>query len=107
MTRKAPLWWACLCLLPLLASCGLLPRKHVVSRPITIELPTLVYRPIPHQLTTPIVPPPQPSLLCVLNGQAAVCVLDALATIPAWDAALQMCNADRSKVRTLGATDGQ
>jgi hypothetical protein len=67
----------------------------------------MVYQPIPDALTAPLLPPPRPSLLCELGGAPAVCVLDALATIPAWDVALQMCNADRVKVRTLGKTDGQ
>lgn len=67
----------------------------------------MAYRPIPDALTAPIPAPRAPPLLCLLDGSPAFCVLDALATIPAWDTALQTCNADRATVRTLGKTDGQ
>ena len=79
----------------------------MLSRPIAIDVPVIAYRPIPDALTAPILAPPRPPLLCELQGVAAVCVLDALATIPAWDAVLQTCNADRLTTRLLGKTDGQ
>jgi hypothetical protein len=63
------------------------------------------YRSMPAELTAPLLAPPAPRLLCLLNGQAAMCLLDALATLPAYEAALQVCNADRRRVALLGATD--
>jgi len=67
-----------------------------------------VYTPLPRELTDPIPAPPAPLLFCALpDGTPAGGVLDALATIPAWDAALGMCNADRARAAALGKTDGQ
>lgn len=71
-------------------------------------MPVPAYRPLPAALTAPIPAPPAPLLDCRdANGRAAVCVLDALATIPAWQSALDACNADRRRAAALGATDGQ
>jgi hypothetical protein len=84
-----------------------MPHKQVLSRPIAIDVPVVAYRPIPDALTAPILKPQRPPLLCNLLGIPTVCVLDALATIPAWDAAVDLCNADRLKTRLLGKTDGQ
>lgn len=103
-------WLVCLCLLPSLASCGLFARRPAPAplvRTEVLSVPTIAYRPLPSALTVQLLPPPPPPLLCELDGTAAVCVLDALATIPAWDAALQACNADRRKAAVLGAANGQ
>ena len=105
-TRHAPRWLACLCALPLLTSCGLFKRPAVVTRVQTIEVPVIAYRPIPAALTSPIVKPPRPPLLCELDGASVMCALDVIATIPSWDAAVDLCNADRLKLRLLGVTDG-
>lgn len=108
MISIASRWQTCLFALPLLASCGLLPpRKQIVSRPQLIEVPVIAYRQIPDALTAPLLPPPEPPLLCVLNAKASLCVLDALATIPAYQSSLDLCNSDRAKVRMLGKTDAQ
>lgn len=104
--HRASRWLACLCALPLLTSCGLIRRPAVVTRVQTVEVPVIAYRPIPAELTAPIPKPPRPPLLCELDGRAVMCVLDALATIPAWDAAVELCNEDRRKTRLLGGTDG-
>lgn len=77
-----------------------------MTRVQTIEVPVIAYRPIPAELTAPIPKPPRPPLLCELGGVPVMCALDAIATIPAWDAALGLCNADRLKTRLLGETDG-
>lgn len=102
-------WLLCLFALPLLASCGLRASKpsQVVTRPIVIEVPVYVYRQLPDALTDPILPPPAPPAMCFLDGQSFVCALDALALLPAYDALLEMCNADRRTAALLGRTDAQ
>ena len=99
----------CLFALLSLASCGLLKSKpvQVVTRPITIEVPVPVYQPLPDALTAPLMKPPAPPALCFLGEQSFVCALDGLAQIPAYDALLDMCNADRRRASLLGRTDGQ
>ena len=68
----------------------------------------IAYRPLDSALTSPIPEPPAPPALCIDDrGEPGVCVLDGLATIPAWRATLQMCNRDRARAAVLGATDGQ
>ena len=42
---------------------------------------------------------------CIYAGQPAVCVLDALATIPLWRAALEQANHDRADVGKLGGSN--
>lgn len=107
-TLMLPRWLACLCLLPWLASCGLFqPRPAPPPRTEIIEVPTIAYQPLPGALTAPIPGPPAPPLACRDGAQAVPCVLDALATIPAWQAALDLCNADRRRAAALGVTDGQ
>jgi hypothetical protein len=71
-------------------------------------VPTIAYRPLPRELTTPIPAPPAPAANCVdAQGRPAVCALDGLLTIPTWEALWQNCNADRAKAALLGTTDGQ
>ena len=107
-TPMRPRWLACLCLLLLLSSCGLVSRNAPAPlvRTEVLSVPTIAYRPLPAALTAPLPTPPLPPLLCELEGAPAVCALDALAQIPAWDATVQMCNADRRRAALLGATDG-
>jgi hypothetical protein len=77
------------------------PRTEVLTVPVP------AWRPLPDILTAPLLPPPAPPARCVLEGRPAVCVLDALALLPAWEAQLATCNADRARAALLGATDGQ
>ena len=110
MTPIAKRWLVCLCAPLWLASCGLLQRKPVpvVTRPEVISVPKIAYRPLPHELTAPIQPPLAPPALCVdSNGQALVCALDGLLTIPSWQATLDTCNKDRARSALHGVTDGQ
>ncbi|KAB2901267.1 MAG: hypothetical protein F9K31_02460 [Dokdonella sp.] len=72
-----------------------------------VSVPVMVYRPLPAALTAPIPPPPAPPARCTLDGAGAVCVSDALALLPMWQAALEMCNADRARAALLGRSDGQ
>lgn len=109
---KTLLWLrslACLCLLPWLTSCGLIsrPAPAPLVRAEVLSVPTIAYRKLPDALTDPLLAPPLPPLLCELDGTAAVCVLDGLAQLPAWQAFGEMCNADRRKAALLGTTDGQ
>jgi hypothetical protein len=78
-----------------------------VTHSEAIEVPVPAWKPIPDKLTAPILPPPAPPARCVLDGQPAICVLDALATIPLYQADIDQCNADRATTALLGATDGQ
>lgn len=79
-----------------------------VTRAEIVYVPIPAYTPLPVELTNPIAEPPAPLLGCSDGaGWPAVCVADALATIPAWRATLQMCNRDRARAAVLGATDGQ
>jgi hypothetical protein len=80
----------------------------VITRTELISVPTFAYRQLPDSLTAPIPAPPAPLLNCADGkGWPEVCVIDALATIPAWQATLQLCNGDRAKSALLGTTDGQ
>lgn len=98
---------ACLCALLSLTACGLLPQRPTVTRTVTVEVPLIAYRPLPRELTTPLPAPLPPSRNCVdAAGASAVCVLDALATIPRYQAVIGLCNADRARAALLGATDG-
>jgi len=107
-TPPALRWPLCLFVLLSLASCGLRANKPaVVTRPVTIEVPVIAYRPLPDALTAPLMKPPAPPALCFLDGQSFVCALDALALLPAYDAIVDMCNADRARAALLGRTDGQ
>lgn len=104
-------WRVFLCVLPLLASCGLLTRKApqpTVTRTEIVYVPQTAYKALPIDLTSPIPEPPEPLFTCD-DGKGAprLCVLDALATIPAYQGALQLCNSDRARAALLGATDGQ
>ena len=102
-TLIAPRSIACLCALLSLASCGLLPqRAPVVTRTELVQVPVPAYRPLPHELTDPLAEPPAPLPAC----GGLVCVPAALATIPAYQAALGLCNADRARAALYGATDG-
>lgn len=104
-------WIACLCALPWLAGCGLLrtkPSPPPVPTTEVVRVPELAYVPLPRALTDPIAPPPAPAVLCTdAAGQPAVCVIDALATIPQWRDALDTCNSDRARAAVLGSSDGQ
>lgn len=62
------------------------------------------WRDMPATLTQPLAEPPAPPLLCMLNKQAVPCLIDAVATIPAYQATLRICNADRRRVDLLGRT---
>ncbi len=98
----------CLCALGLLASCGLLPPKP--QAPIThtefLTVPVPAYRRLPTTLTDPLVLPPRPLLDCSDgHGAPALCVTDALATIPSYQALVDTCNRDRAKSAALGETD--
>lgn len=106
-TPTALCWLASLYALLLLTGCGLWRPAPTVTRTEVIAVPSIAYRPLPDALTTPIPAPPSPPLLCEWNGQAAVCVIDALATLPAWRAALEAANADRRRAAILGGSDGQ
>ncbi len=110
-TRNAPRLLASLYVLPLLASCGLLPSKPVqpvVTRTEIVTVSVPAYQPLPSDLTSPIPEPPAPLLACTdSQGRPAVCVLDALATIPAYQAVIAVCNGDRARAALLGVTDGQ
>lgn len=100
-------WLLCLCVLPSLIACGLLPKRPaVVTRPEVIEVPMLAYRPLPDALTQPLSPPPAPPRRCQSQGRAVPCVDAVIATIPAWQAILDQCNADRRRSALLGTTDG-
>lgn len=81
------------------------PAERVV-RTEFVEVPVIAYQPLPGVLTAPIPAPPQPPARCTWGEAPAVCVLDALATLPAWEAALGMCNADRRRAASLGRSDG-
>jgi hypothetical protein len=95
----------------LLASCGLLQRKApqpTVTRTELVYVPVPAYKLLPSELTAPIPDPPAPLFTCD-DGKGAprLCVLDALAQIPAYQGALQLCNSDRARAALLGTTDGQ
>lgn len=99
-----------LCALPLLSSCGLFKAKPqpVITRTETVMVPVPAYKPLPHELTAPIPMPPRPLLNCADGkGWPAICVPDALATIPAYQAAIGQCNDDRRRAALFGVTDGQ
>lgn len=73
-----------------------------------MRVPEVAYVPLPRELTMPIAAPPAPAALCTdARGAPAVCVIDALATIPAWRDALGVCNSDRARAGVLGTSDGQ
>lgn len=94
----------------MLAGCGLLPQRSAapITRTELVQVPVPAYRPLPHELTDPIAAPPAPLLNCSDgNGWPAICVPDALATIPAYQAALGLCNADRRRAALYGAADAQ
>ena len=94
----------CLCVLLLLTGCGLAKKPLVVSRPSVIKVAMPTFRTIPESLTTLLSEPPAPPLLCILNDQAVPCLIDVLATIPAYQATLRLCNADRQRTALLGRT---
>ncbi len=78
----------------------------MVSRPEIIEVPRVAYRPLPPALTAPLAEPAAPPARCVVAGAPAICVLDALAMIPLYQAALRTANDDRARAELLGRTDG-
>jgi hypothetical protein len=103
-------WLVCLCAPLWLASCGLLQHKPVpvTTRTEIISVPTITYRPLPHELTAPLLAPLAPAAACVdAKGEPLVCALDGLLTIPDWEAILGTCNTDRARAALLGTTDGQ
>jgi len=77
-----------------------------VSRPEIIEVPRVAYRPLPPELTAPIAEPAAPPARCVADGKPAICVIDALSVIPAYQAKLRAANSDRASAALLGRTDG-
>lgn len=95
----------------MLASCGLLPRKApqpTVTRTELVYVPVRTYRPLPIALTSPLMEPPAPLFTCDDGaGAPRLCVLDALAAIPAYQATVQQCNSDRARAALFGATDEQ
>lgn len=100
-TPTAPCLLALLCLLPWLGGCGL-AKRQVLVRPQLIEVPVARYVPVPAAYTAPLPEPSEPEKHCVYREQPAVCVLDALATIPLWRAQLEKANHDRAAVKQLG-----
>jgi hypothetical protein len=73
---------------------------------LTVETPA--YKPTPHELTGPIMPPPRPPAYCAdSEGGPLICAVDGLATIPSYENALDLCNRDRVRAEFLGRTDGQ
>ena len=91
----------------MLSSCSLLaPKPTVISRPDIIEVPKLAYVPLPLALTAPVAPPHKPEARCEFKGKPAICVLDALMTIPEFRAAIDAANHDRAAAALLGKTDG-
>jgi hypothetical protein len=78
----------------------------VVSKPEIVEVPRVAYRPLPPELTAPLAEPAMPIARCVADGKPAICVIDALATIPLYQAALRTANDDRARAALLGRTDG-
>jgi len=103
-TPMVPLLLASLCLPPLLGGCGP-ARPQVLVRPQIIEVPVTRYVPVPPEYAAPIAAPAVPEKRCTYHGQPAVCVLDALATIPLWRAALEQANHDRADVGKLGGSN--
>lgn len=100
----------CLCALLSLASCGLFQHKPtpVVTRTEIVTVSVPAYKPLPRELTSPLSQPLPPSTDCVdAAGKPAVCVLDALSTIPVYQMLLDVCNADRARAALFGVTDGQ
>ncbi len=63
----------------------------------------IAYRPLDRALTDPLESPARPPARC--DGK--ICADDALATIPAYQAVIATCNADRARAALAGATDGQ
>lgn len=100
-TPIAPALLACLCLPLLLGGCGPAQQQALV-RPQVIEVPVTRYVPVPAEYTAPIAVPVEPEKHCQYQGAPAVCVLDALATIPLWRAAVEAANADRAALKKLG-----
>lgn len=73
----------------------------MLVRPQVIEVPVTRYVPVPAEYTAPLAEPAEPPKGCAYQGQPAVCVLDALATIPLWRAVVEKANADRAAVGKL------
>lgn len=73
----------------------------MLVRPQIVEVPVTHYVPVPDQYTAPLAEPAAPGMFCTWSGQPAVCVLDALATIPLWRAVVEKANADRAAVGKL------
>ncbi len=84
------------------------PPQPALTRTEVPTVPVPASPPLPRELTAPIPAPPSPLLDCSDgHGAPALCVTDALATIPAYQVALETCNRDRARAALLGATDGQ
>lgn len=79
----------------------------MVTRPEVIEVPQVSYVPVPTALTAPLALPARPVPRCSQNGNSVICVPDALALIPIYQAIIYTCNADRATTALLGKTDGQ
>ena len=73
----------------------------MLVRPQTVEVPVTRYVSVPREYTAPLAEPTTPGMFCTWSGQPAVCVLDALATIPLWRAVVEKANADRAAVGKL------
>lgn len=99
-TLTVPRLLALLCLPLLLGGCGP-ARQPVLVRPQIVEVPVTRYVSVPTEYTVPLAEPAEPPMLCTYSGLPAVCVLDALATIPLWRAVLEKANADRAAVGKL------
>jgi hypothetical protein len=101
---------AWLCARLSLTACGLWRPKAPapVIRTEVVEVPVYVYKPLPRELTAPLLAPPPPSRNWAdAMGTPAVGALDGLATIPAWGKVLGICNRDRANAAQYGASDGQ
>lgn len=90
----------CLCALLLLTACGL-DRRPLVRTEL-VEVPTVLYAPLPAVLTDPLAAPPPPPFNCRLpSGQATFCALDGLLREEQWLGLLDRANDDRESAARI------
>lgn len=90
----------CLCVQLLLTACG--ADRRPLVRTELVEVPTVLYAPLPAVLTDPLAPPPPPPFNCRLpNGQATVCALDGLLREEQWLGLLDRVNDDRASAARI------